>query len=213
MSTKRDKVLETAVELFRSGGYRATGVDRIVAESGVAKMTLYNHFKSKEELILAALRRWDEESRNWLMRAIEERSSTPAGRLIALFDVLDEWFESDEFNGCMFISASAEFADPDDPIHAAAKEHKRLFRRYLHKLAISAELPSPDELATQLVLLMEGAIVTAQVNSQSGSGAQAKQIAKMLIASRATDHCSVDLDIDNETFMGPERNPVSASTG
>lgn len=181
MTTRRDKLLETAVELFRRHGYRATGVDRIVAESGVAKMTLYNHFKSKEELILAALRRWDEESRHWLMRAMEERSSTPKGRLLALFEVLDHWFDSEGFNGCLFINASAEYANADDPIHTAAREHKRLFRRYLQELAVAADHPNPVELADQLGLLMEGAIVTAQVNSKSGSGEQAGRIAQFLI--------------------------------
>ena len=130
MTSRKEAILETAVRLFRENGYHATGIDRIIAESGVAKMTLYNHFKSKNELILAALRRWDEQSRHWLITEIEKAAATPRARLRALFDVLDDWFESNDFKGCMFINAAAEFSDHDDPIHFAAAEHKRLFQRY-----------------------------------------------------------------------------------
>ena len=91
---RKEHLIQTAVELFRRRGYHATGIDRIIAEAGVAKMTLYKHFRSKDDLIVAALRRWDEDSRRWLIRAIEERADEPYERLLALFDVLDEWFDT-----------------------------------------------------------------------------------------------------------------------
>ncbi len=125
-SPRRDHLVDTALRLFYRDGFHATGIDKILAESGVAKMTLYKHFKSKDELILAAVRRRDEQIRNWLMRAAERRARAPRDRLLALFDALEEWFRSDDFSGCMFINASAEFGRCDDPIHAAAAEHKRL---------------------------------------------------------------------------------------
>lgn len=182
MTSRREQLLETAVELFGQHGYHATGIDRIIAESGVAKMTLYKHFKSKDELILAALRRWDEQSRHWLISEVESRANEPGERLLALFDVLDEWFEQKYFNGCMFINATAEYADQDDPIHAAAAEHKRLFRRYLREQAVAAGFVNADELTDQIVLLMEGAIVTAHVTGKQ-AGKSAKKAVQVLMAS------------------------------
>ena len=183
--SRRDHLVATAVELFAQHGYHATGIDKILAAAGVAKMTLYGHFRSKDELILAALRRWDEESRNWLVRAIEARAEDPAERLLVLFDVLDEWFESNGFNGCMFINATAEYPDPEDPIHVAAAEHKRLFGSFIHKQCIAAGVPDPSGLSAQILLLMEGAIVTAHVQGSPGVGARARRAAEILVAHAA----------------------------
>ena len=181
-SSKRAHLIETALELFCRDGFHATGIDKILAESGVAKMTLYNHFKSKNELILAVLRRRDETFRNGFMRDIERLGKTPRERLLVIFDVLDEWVRGRNFTGCTFINASAEFAPPDDPIHAAAAEHKRLVLAYMVELTTAAEARDPDALAQGLMLLMEGAVVMAYVAGQSDSAAQAKKSAKILLA-------------------------------
>ncbi|MFK8014708.1 MAG: TetR/AcrR family transcriptional regulator [Gammaproteobacteria bacterium] len=181
MSSRREAILSTAVRLFSANGYHATGIDRVIKESGVAKMTLYNHFGSKEELILAALRRWDEDSRRWLMNEINARGTTPRERLLVLFDVLDEWFDQQNFKGCMFINATAEYSDPDDPIHAAAAEHKRLFRRFLRDQVAQLGVENIDQVTDQMALLMEGAIVTTQVHQQRGAGQRAKSVATALL--------------------------------
>jgi AcrR family transcriptional regulator len=144
-------------------------------------MTLYKHFKSKDELILAALRRRDELHRNWFMREVERLASTPRDRLLALFDALEAWFQSDEFTGCCFINATAEYADRDDPIHVAAAEHKRLIRSYILELAEAAEAKDAEGLTQQLMLLMEGAIVSAQVTGDSAPARQARSAADVLI--------------------------------
>ena len=162
-SSRRDHLVDTALDLFCREGFHATGIDTILAESGVAKMTLYKHFRSKDELILATLRRRDERFRNWFMRAVESRAATPRERLLAMFDALGEWAQGRDFTGCMFINASAEFAKRDDPIHAAAAEHKRLVLAYVRDTAAAAGARDADELAWQLTLLMEGAIVMAHV--------------------------------------------------
>ncbi|MGF1610974.1 MAG: TetR/AcrR family transcriptional regulator, partial [Kiloniellales bacterium] len=159
----RNELIETAAALFCRDGYQATGIDRILAESGCAKMTLYNHFHSKDELILAALRRRDEEFRNWFMREIEQRARTPRERLLAAFDVLDEWLRKPGFSGCMFVNASAEFSDPDHPVRAAAAEHKRLLRHYFRGLATEAGARDPQALADAVALLGEGAVTLAHV--------------------------------------------------
>ena len=109
--SRRDHLVETAAELFRRNGYHATGIDRILAESGCAKMTLYKHFRSKDELILAALRRRDEQFRNALMRAVERRAESPRGRLLAVFERLGELIAEPDFSGCMFVNAAGR-SDP-----------------------------------------------------------------------------------------------------
>lgn len=181
-SSRRDHLVDTAVALFGRHGFHATGIDRVLRESGVAKMTLYKHFRSKDELILAALRRRDERFRNWLVRAVEGRARSPRARLLALFDAVGEWIAGPDFSGCTFINAAAEFADPDHPIHGAAAEHKRLVLGYLRGLAEAAGAAQADVLARQLMLLVEGAIVIAQVSGQAGAAAEARGAAEILIA-------------------------------
>jgi len=180
-TSRRDHLVDTALALFAREGYHATGIDRILAQAGCAKMTLYNHFKSKDELILAALRRRDEGFRNWFMRAVEKRAASPRDRLLAVFDVLGDWCRSGEFNGCMFVNAAAEYADPADPIHACCAEHKRLVQGYLGRLAQAAGAGDAEELAGQLMLLAEGAIVMRQTTGREDAPAQARRAAEVLL--------------------------------
>ncbi|HDL16453.1 MAG TPA: TetR/AcrR family transcriptional regulator, partial [Rhizobiales bacterium] len=91
--SKKEHLVDTAVKLFGRDGFNATGIDKILQEAGVARMTLYKHFKSKDELILAALRRRDEQFRIWFKSAVEKTGGSPAQRLLASFDALEEWFE------------------------------------------------------------------------------------------------------------------------
>ena len=180
-SPRRDQLVETALTLFAKQGYHATGIDKILAEAGVAKMTLYKHFKSKEELILAVLRLRDERFRNGFMRAVEQRAQSPRDRVLAAFDVLEDWIKSDEFYGCMFINACAEFASQDDPIHTAAAEHKRLMLGYVKELLRAAGLRDPELLAMQFCLLIEGAIVMAQVTGRAAAAGEARTAAEVLL--------------------------------
>ena len=179
--SRRDHLVDTALELFIRDGFHATGIDKILAESGVAKMTLYKHFKSKDELILSALRRRDEHFRNWFMRAVESRAQEPRQRLLAIFDALDEWIGGRDFNGCMFINASAEFARADDPIHVAAAEHLRLVLAYVRELATAAGARDAEALARELMLLAEGAIVMAHVAGQADAAKNARRAARTLV--------------------------------
>lgn len=181
-SDRREQLIEASIALFNREGYHATGIDRILAEAGVAKMTLYSHFRSKEELILAALRRRDETFRNGFMRAVEKRAKAPRDRLLALFDVLGEWFASRDFFGCMFINACGEFADRAHPVHAAVAEHKRLLLAYIRTLAADAGARDPEALAKQLHLLVGGAIVHAHVAGDATAARDAKAAAAVLLA-------------------------------
>ncbi len=182
-SGKREHLVDTALDLFCQDGFHATGIDKILEKAGVARMTLYNHFKSKDELILAALRRRDEKFRNWFMRAVERRASKPEDRLLAVFDALEEWFTDKDFSGCMFINASAEFAAFDDPIHMASSEHKMLVLKYVRELTLAASISEHKTLADELMLLAEGAIVMAYVAGDKNAAANAKSAAGKLIQS------------------------------
>ena len=135
VSSRRDHLVDTALALFMRDGFHATGIDRILEQAGVAKMTLYNHFKSKEELILAALRLRDERFLEWFTAAVETRAENPRGRLLALFGALDEWINEPDFAGCAFIHAAAEYGRPGHPIHAAAPAHPRLLPGYVPGIA------------------------------------------------------------------------------
>jgi AcrR family transcriptional regulator len=188
----REHLVSVALKLFHQYGFHATGIDKILAESGVAKNTLYRHFKSKDELILASLRKQDEEFRNWLMREVEKRNNA-ADRLLAVFDVYEEWSRTPAFFGCMFINASAEFSNPDSPIHAFCKEHKRLVTRYIQNLANTANIFASERLATYWILLLDGAVISTQVSSNSLSFQQARAVAKNLLQSELGIHSKVSI--------------------
>src|SRR4051794_31831389 len=105
----RERILAAAYELFSRRGIRAVGIDAIITESGVARMTLYRHFASKDELVLAFLQRREELwTRRWLQGEVERRSADPAQRLLAIFDVFDTWFRRPDFEGCAFINVMLE---------------------------------------------------------------------------------------------------------
>ncbi len=180
--SRREELVDTALELFQREGFHATGIDRILAAASVAKRTLYHHFRSKDELIIAALRLRDERFRNDFMKRLEGRArGAPAEALLAIFDVLAELQQKKEFRGCAFINACAEYGDRDSPIHALAAEHKRLILAYVRELAEAAGARDPGVLARQLCILMEGVIVTAQVSGDMEATRSARDAAKLLV--------------------------------
>ena len=179
--SKRDELIQKAFVTFYKHGFHATGMDLLAAETGISKTSMYNHFRTKEDLILAVLRYRDESFRNWMVRRVEALATTPKEQLIATFDVLGEWFAQPEFRSCMFIKASGEYPDADDPIHAQSAEHKRLLFAYVQNLAKKAGASDPDELARQLMLLKEGAIVTAHLGHSEDPVRDAKNVARKLV--------------------------------
>ena len=180
--TKRDELVQKALAVFYRNGFQATGMDRLAVETGISKTSMYKHFRTKEELILAVLRLRDEQFRNWLARRLEVLADTPRGQLLARFDALGEWFRQEGFRGCMFIKASAEYQEPDHPIHALSGEHKRLLFVHARALAAAAGAPDPAALARALLLLEEGAIVTAHLGHTKDPAGDAKAAALVLIA-------------------------------
>ncbi len=169
-------LLKTAYELFNQQGYCATGIDQILKASGVSKATLYKHFKSKNELILAVLKLRHE---NILVQLSDARS------VMDFFSHYEFWFHAPQFFGCNYINACAEFTSPQHVVHDYAKTHKAEVFRLLYD-CICHEFPrlsktKKKQLARQIQLLLEGATVTAQVNNDPGSIQTAREIAQQLI--------------------------------
>lgn len=181
VSRKREALVTTAMRLFYGEGYHAVGIDRILEEAKVSKPTLYAHFKSKDDLIVAALRKRDEEAREHSYESILQFSDDPRERLLYLFELLGQWVEQPDFKGCLFINASAEFASHDDPVHQAAAEHKRAYRTMIAEQAALAGAMDPQALADRLMIVVDGLIVTCQVNPSSAAIRAAKETAAMLI--------------------------------
>ncbi len=180
-SSKREQLLQAAVVLFARKGFHGVGIDSISEKAGVTKKTLYHHFKSKDELILAALRYYDERFRNDFMKAIEARTTNPVERLLVVFDVVEEWFRKDDFYGCMFVGAMGEYPDEGSPIRSFCQEAKGLMLGYIKHLVEKSQLQRADQLSQQIILLLEGAITMAQVNNSSFSAVYAKKAVEVLI--------------------------------
>ena len=181
MRSKREELIKTAVELFAKQGFHATGIDRILEKSGVAKRTLYMHFRSKEELIMAALRHYDGQFRNEFMRQVEAKARTPKTRLLAIFDVAEKGFKKNNFYGCMFINVTGEYSEKDTSFRHVCIEFKRLMSGYMRDLCKKAGAQDPEKLAEEIALLLEGAIVTAQVSQKPDAAKIAKRAAAVLI--------------------------------
>jgi AcrR family transcriptional regulator len=176
----RERLLQTAYELFRGQSLNTVGIDRIVAEADVAKTTLYRHFSSKDELATSVLQHHEQVwTRGWLERTIRERETAGAG-LLAIFDAFDDWFRQDDFRGCLFANALLETRNPRSPVHTAAATGLSNIRDLISSLAKDAGVRDPDLFARQLQMLLLGAIVHA-VEGQLDAARQAREVARALL--------------------------------
>ena len=185
-AAKKDFLIDTAIRLFNRHGYHATGVDRLMEETGIAKTTLYRHFASKEALIVAALTKADEQARDEMRAFVEAASDDPRERILATFGQLALWLDDAEFKGCPFMAAAGEYGAPGtpaDPVFQQARLHKRLYLAYFEELVRAARIPEPKTVAQQLIMLHEGAVAFAQVLGPEGVAANARKAAERLIAS------------------------------
>ena len=185
--SKREHLVETAQKLFYQQGIRSTGIDAVLAESGVAKRTLYKHFRSKDELVIAALQRRDSEFMQMIKLGVPRYLDTQQGdprlnKILAYFDAIEEWLNSDRFYGCMFINASAEYPRQSDPVHVVCANHKKLVIQYIEQLISELPLDDAQGMAVQLALLTDGAIVNAHTTNIPGAGLVAKETAKNLLS-------------------------------
>ena len=177
----RQRILETAYELFSRNGLRAVGIERIIDESAVAKKTLYRHFPSKVDLILAFLemrgQRW---TRDWLLAEIQQLAPTPRGQLLAVFDAFDEWFHRADYETCALINSLLEVRDKADPVHQQAARQLELVRKILQDLAQQAGLGDPEQVSRQIHILMMGSIVAA-ARGDLDAAQRAREVAELLL--------------------------------
>lgn len=164
----KDRLFQTAARLFFRHGYRAVGVDTIAAESGVGKMTLYRHFPSKEDLILAFLRDSDDEFWRYF-EASTSAATTARDKLLAFFEALQAYVTSPACLGCPFNNVVAEFPEPNDPGHRIAIEHKQAVRARFEELASATGAPEPVAIANALLMLMDGAYTAARMYGASAN--------------------------------------------
>lgn len=177
---KREHLLNVATELFNRYGYHRVGIDWIIAESGIAKTTLYRHFETKEALIVAVLNRLGEQFRKTVRQRVDELAKVPEKKIRCVFDVLENWFMQDNFYGCPFVSAMGEYGDRKSPIFQEVVLHKRLMLAYFTELASVADLPDPDRAAVTINLLYEGAISTAKLSGDATVAQKARDVVQQL---------------------------------
>ncbi|TPM39681.1 TetR/AcrR family transcriptional regulator [Mesorhizobium sp. B2-3-4] len=182
VSDKRQHIVETAYALFKRVGFHATGIDRIIAEADVAKMTMYRHFPSKDELIVEVLdhraRRFEEQ-----LDRLARESTAPEEKIARIFEWHGRWFRSPDFHGCLFAHALAEFGDPRHPVFKAAARQKNGIRQHMQSiLAPVMTRGRAESVAATLLMLIEGATLMAQMGRGDAAIRDARKAALDIVA-------------------------------
>jgi len=177
----RERILEVADELFYRDGIHVTGVDTIIAKSGVAKTTLYRYFPSKDDLVVAYLERRNKRFWTLFEEVVAQHPDNPKAQLLAIFAWLEELMAKPECYGCPFIITTTEFPKLDHPGHQVAIAHKQKVRDRFTELAQKAGATSPKELGTNLLLLLDGAFVGRRLFGLGSVGRSLTSAATTLI--------------------------------
>ncbi len=179
---KRQHIVETAYALFKRVGYHATGIDRIIAESNVAKMTMYRHFPGKDGLIVEVLEYRAKRFEAQLDR-LAEKAATPERKIGTILDWYERWFHSSDFHGCLFAHALAEFGNPGHPVFGAVAKQKNGFRQRLRHILDEA-LPNDraESASSALFMLLEGATLLAQMGHGDEAIRNIRKVVPSIIA-------------------------------
>ncbi len=156
-----------------------------MARTGVSKTTFYKHFESRDDLLVAAIQtrdRWEMASFNAAVQKLAK--DDPRAQLLAIFDVLDFWFNSPDYHGCQFINAASEFPNPHDPVHVVAADRKRKSREEFRDLAVAAGIADPEMFADQYTALVEGVLVMRQIHGRNDAAKVIKPAVETLLAQR-----------------------------
>jgi AcrR family transcriptional regulator len=176
----RERILATAYELFSRRGVRAVGVDEVIERAGVAKATLYRHFRSKDELVLAFLERREQRwTLEWVEQEARRRGSTPEEQLLAIFELFDGWFRQDDFEACSFINVLLEMG-AQHPAGDASVRHLENIRLIVRQLADEAGLRDPASFAHSWHILMKGSIIAA-TEGDNDAARRAAAMGRLLI--------------------------------
>jgi AcrR family transcriptional regulator len=176
----RDRILDTAFRLFYANGVRGVGVDTVIAESGVAKATLYRHFPRKDDLAIAYLDRVDGIWRGQLRDAAAAAGDDPRDQLVGMFDALVSSCRREGYHGCAFINTAAEASAGTD-VHARTVEHKAAVRSWVQERAERAGAPDPEALARTLTLLLDGGLASGVLDGDPRSADAAKTAARAVV--------------------------------
>ena len=177
-----ERVLEVARKLFRDHGIHAVGVEQLAHEAGVTEKTFYERFGSKDALVAEYLERWGERYREHVRAVVERRGRfSPAQRLLLLCDALEEWIATEGPHDCAFVNAQAELSDAGHPAREVIRAQKQWMVDYLRTLARDAGVRNARKLATSLLILLEGAVVTASFGIVPGAVGNAKEVARQLV--------------------------------
>lgn len=180
----RERLLAAARRQFCRYGYQGTGVARVLADAGVSKKTLYERFRSKDDLLRAALEREGAEWRDWLRDGLAGIGGDGRARLLGVFDLLADWFASEAFYGCAFINAVAEHDKLASPLVGVVDRHRNLTDAILAPLVVDAGARDPDRVLRKLNLLIDGAIVTAMLERHPRAATEAKTVAALILDQR-----------------------------
>ncbi len=180
VSAAPERILDTAFRLFYAHGIRGVGVDRLIAESGVAKATFYKHFPAKDDLVLAYLDKVDATWTGQLKAAAGAAGPAPADQLVGMFDALATACRRDCYRGCAFINAAAE-NEAGTPVHDRTLAHKDTIRAWVRDLAEDAGAPDPDALARTLTLLLDGGLASGSMDGRPDAPVAAKAAARALV--------------------------------
>jgi AcrR family transcriptional regulator len=180
-SGARQRILDTAYELFSRRGVRAVGVDEVIKSASVAKATLYRHFASKDDLVLAFLQQREQLwTKDWVEAEARRRGETPEEQLLAIFDLFHEWFQLEDFEGCSFINILLEMNDRRTAIGQASADHLGNIRSIIRSLAEEAGLREPEQFAHSWHILMKGSIVAAREGDRDAAR-RAQAMGRLLI--------------------------------
>jgi AcrR family transcriptional regulator len=178
----RDRILASAYELFARRGIRAVGIDEVIRRADVAKATLYRHFASKDELVLAFLQQREQLwTKEWVEAEARRRGDTPEAQLLAIFDLFDEWFHREDFEGCSFINVLLEMNDRATRVGGASAVHLANIRSFICELATDAGLRDPEAFSHSWHILMKGSIVAAG-EGDTDAARRAQAMGRLLIA-------------------------------
>lgn len=185
-SAARQQILETASELFYQKGIPHVGINQVIAESGVAKRTLYRWFPSKDKLIEEVMKHRAQQWIQWFEKAVTDRGNTPKEQLLATFDVLREWYASPGFRGCPFINAVLELADASHKAHHISIDLRESIRQIIMRLAAEAGVQNPDAFSRQYLLLIGGASLMATIEQSPDGATFAQNTLSVLIDASLT---------------------------
>ncbi|MFB9467914.1 TetR/AcrR family transcriptional regulator [Nonomuraea salmonea] len=203
-SPARERVLETAKRLFYAEGIHTVGIDRIIAEAGVAKATFYHHFPSKDDLVRAYIT--DQSGLQRTAAAELGRDDAPYERLRTFFVHLCEFGSGPGYRGCPFVNTAAEYPDPAHPVRQAIVEHRRWNRDLYRDLLAEAGHPDPEQTADLLLMLRDGLVVGFDLDDPAAVRATAQEALARLVGPRA------GLDVSGAA-AAPPTPPAPERTG